>query len=175
MYVNTAVGGVALIGLAVALSTDIRHNKIRNWLTVPLFLLGIAINSALHGWHGLASALLGFGAVAVILTAVLMILGPGIGGGDIKLMMALGALLGWPAAGWLLLYTALSGAVVTVPVMLRHRIFLATWRNLTWYLLRRRMGERGLAVADGSVGPKLPFAVCATLGVLGVVFLGPLM
>jgi prepilin peptidase CpaA len=86
---------IALITAAIAAGTDLRSGRIPNALTIPAILLGLTGNSLAQGLAGCAGSLAG----AVICGAVpglvyKMSQGRGIGGGDIKLFAALGALLG---------------------------------------------------------------------------------
>ncbi len=71
---------------------DLRTRKIPNKLTVTGFVLGLLYQIAFHGVAGLREAGLGF-AVGFGFFFLLWILGSG-GGGDVKLMAALGVALG---------------------------------------------------------------------------------
>jgi prepilin peptidase CpaA len=166
---------IAIAAAAVALATDLRQGKIYNWLTLPLLATAPLVQLARHGWSGLGSSLLGAAAVVVILIGLALLGGRGLGGGDIKLLVALGALLGWPSSGWLLLYTGLSSLIVALPAMLWRGVLFDSCRNLIVNLLRRRAGERDLTVSAGSRGPKLRFAVCIMFGVLAALLRGALM
>ncbi len=85
---------VALVALftAVAAVQDLRTRSIPNWLTVPSFLLALAFHTIGNGWAGLGNSLAGF-AVGFGILFVLWLIGGG-GGGDVKLMGALGAWVG---------------------------------------------------------------------------------
>lgn len=89
------VSGIAVIVALVAMATDLRTGRIPNQLTIPTLLLGLLCNCVTRGIAGAIESLLG----VVICAAVPGIVykasqGVGIGGGDIKLFAALGALLG---------------------------------------------------------------------------------
>ena len=79
------VGGLATV-------EDLRSRTISNWLCLFGLVAGLVAQTVLQGWSGLGSSLLG----AVIGFAVFLIffLLGGMGGGDIKLMAAFGAILG---------------------------------------------------------------------------------
>ncbi|MEQ8767916.1 MAG: prepilin peptidase [Planctomycetota bacterium] len=87
--------------------------------TLSVLLLAWAILACLLGWSGvdllqlLLGAALGFG-----LAAVLFFLG-GLGGADVKLIMALGACLGPDPLLGMLLYVALAGGVLSIVAILR--------------------------------------------------------
>lgn len=85
---------VAIVGafVAVAAVSDLRTRRLPNWLTVPALGAGLLAHTVMNGFAGLGFALLGFCTGFGILL-VLWLIGGG-GGGDVKLMGALGAWLG---------------------------------------------------------------------------------
>jgi Flp pilus assembly protein protease CpaA len=90
---------VLLVALCVSTITDLRQRKIFNFATFPAALLGFVI----HGWMGgglmLLSSFLGFAIwLAVGIAAWSAFRGEGLGAGDVKMVAAMGALIGfWPA------------------------------------------------------------------------------
>jgi prepilin peptidase CpaA len=78
---------------ATCFAMDFRIGKIPNWLTVPMFVLGILFHLVLGGFGGLGVALLGFAAGFGVLLAMMLI--GAAGGGDVKMMGAIGAWLGF--------------------------------------------------------------------------------
>jgi prepilin peptidase CpaA len=97
---------IALILLAAAF--DIRYRRIPNWLTLGGVLAGTGLNSFLYqGWPGLRLSLSGL-AVGFIVYFILYSL-RAMGGGDVKLMAAIGALVG--ARDWfgIFIITAVIG------------------------------------------------------------------
>lgn len=86
---------IAVLVASTGAVTDLRSGRIPNKLTFPTILVGLAGHSLSHGLYGALESVLGI----VICAAVPGIVykasqGNGIGGGDIKLFAALGALLG---------------------------------------------------------------------------------
>ena len=97
-----------LLGVC-AVAQDLSHRRISNLLVVAGLLAGLALHIAAGGGRGLLLSLAGAAAgFAVLLPFHLL---GGMGGGDIKLMAAFGALLG--PAGILLaaVLTAILGAL----------------------------------------------------------------
>lgn len=86
---------------------DLRERRIPNWLCVITFVAGIA----LHWREGLAGA-----GLAALVYGALFLLG-GVGAGDAKLMIALGALAG--PMPWLLIfaYSAVAGGLHAVALL----------------------------------------------------------
>lgn len=123
---------VALVGFTLATAyTDTYRWKIPNKLTLPFFALGLVYQLVFWGlqpWnglmdtHGLVDGLLGFG-LGFGLYFVLWIVAGG-GGGDVKLMGALGAWLGFKLTFWLiiasLVMVVVDGVIVTIYKVLRN-------------------------------------------------------
>jgi len=107
-----------IVALAVVASvTDVRRRRVPDWLTLPPIALGLAVCAWRLHWAGVALWAAGVGGMAVLL-AVPWLLG-GLGGGDFKMALALGALggplfalqaLSWSVAAGLLLFAAWGAA-----------------------------------------------------------------
>lgn len=119
--------------VVVAAVTDLRSRRIPNWLSLSGVLAGIVLNSFLnvdrYNWR---TALLGLGlAFAVYFPLYLL---RGMGAGDVKLMAAVGALMG--PANWFaifLLSNILGGAAAVLLLLSRGRLW-GTLRNLGYML-----------------------------------------
>lgn len=83
---------VALVTTAIGAATDLKTKKIYNWLTFPTAVAGLGLNINLGGINGAKEAALGYGVAGLLM----MFPNPGkrIHFGDVKMMMAVGALLG---------------------------------------------------------------------------------
>jgi prepilin peptidase CpaA len=95
---------------------DVRSRRIPNFITVPGFVLGLSLHLVLGGWRQLLSAL----AAGVICGVVFLVfyLAGGMGAGDVKLMMAVGAIAGLSHVPYLLVLTALSGGAMAIVLAL---------------------------------------------------------
>lgn len=120
---------VAVIVLAAA-ATDIRSRKIPNWLTLSGVIAGLALNGVVGGVAGLKSSfagmLLGFGSYLVLYCLRAM------GAGDVKLMAAVGAILG--PANWISVFvaTAIAGGVLAVILIVSKRRVRETLWNVAF-------------------------------------------
>jgi prepilin peptidase CpaA len=102
---------VALVGFTLATAyTDTYRWKIPNKLTVPFFAMGLIYQLVFWGlkpWnglmdtHGLLDGLMGFGLGFGLYFALWIVAGGG--GGDVKLMGALGSWLGFKMTFWLII------------------------------------------------------------------------
>ncbi len=90
--VSLPVSVVAVGVAAIAAWFDLRTGRIPNLLCAAGGVLGIALGVAFGGWHGLLMSVSG-GLVAALVPLLLFRLGA-MGGGDVKLLFALGSLLG---------------------------------------------------------------------------------
>jgi len=110
--------------IAVAVS-DIWRRKIPKILTVGGFLGGLIF----HTFHGNQLSALGAAGLGFVLGLALFALGA-IGGGDVKLIASLGAMLGfglWARAMEMTIYVAAGMAIIQV---IRHRAVRQTVRNM---------------------------------------------
>ncbi len=81
----------ALITLIAAV-TDVRSQRIPNWLTLPALLLAPVVYGIAFSWRGLAGSL--FGLFACGLLPYMAFRKGGMAGGDVKLFAAIGAVTG---------------------------------------------------------------------------------
>jgi prepilin peptidase CpaA len=112
-----------VLGATVVLAalSDLRSREIPNWLT----LLGILAGFGLHGWldgmDGLSFAAAGFGAACLLFMPLFAL--RWLGGGDVKLMIAIGALTGWKTLIVIFVLDAIFGGVAAgVCVLVKGRL-----------------------------------------------------
>src|SRR5262245_17097417 len=150
----------AILIAAVACIFDLRTRRIPNWLTFGTAALGFLFHLVTGGFGALGLSALGWLAGALIFV-VPFALG-GMGGGDLKLLAALGAWIGPQDAVWLALYTGIAGGVMGIIVALGHGYLRKALQNV-WLLLSHWRVAGLTAVPeitlDGSKGPKLAFAL----------------
>lgn len=81
-----------LIVAVVAAACDLRSGRISDWLTLPALLAGIVV----HGWTGglMGVCLAVLGALLTAAPAWVLFRRGGMGGGDVKLLGAIGAFVG---------------------------------------------------------------------------------
>ncbi|SCP98029.1 A24 family peptidase [Anaerobium acetethylicum] len=118
---------VLITTLLLAAYLDIKDRKIPNVLTFPVILWGLVSSTIISGFNGFQFSLFGFlfGMAAFFIPFALGL----IGGGDVKLMGAVGAIMGWEFTLSALLYTAMAGGVVALLVLIWNKKFFKVILN----------------------------------------------
>jgi prepilin peptidase CpaA len=144
------VQGCAISAASLAALIDVWSRRIPNWVTFGTLLGGVLINAWLHGFGGavtaLAGALLG---VALLLPFYAM---RAMGAGDVKLLAAIGALIGPTALLSVAVYGAIVGGAMSALILLRRGLLTITIGDLVRGTLPRRSGVKapyGVAIASG--------------------------
>jgi prepilin peptidase CpaA len=119
--------------VVLAVASDVRTRRIPNVLTVSGLGVALALR-AITGVDAFVAGLAG-GAIALGLTLPLVMLG-GLGGGDSKLLVAVGAFLGPAGLPMALLVTALVGGVMALGLVAYRGVLGATLAHC-WQLIRR--------------------------------------
>jgi prepilin peptidase CpaA len=157
---------VAALVVAIAGSmTDLWVRRIPNVLTFGAAAGATGFYLVGSGWTGLGFAVSGW-LVGGLMFLPLFAL-RGLGGGDVKLMAALGAWVGPGMAVWVALYTALAGGVFALLVALARGYTKQAFRNI-WSMLSywRIAGLRTHPVltVDSAGAVRLPYAVPIAVG-----------
>jgi len=158
------LAGAVLLSL-IAGWTDLRSRRIPNWLTVPGLLLGIAANTVLGGWSGLATSLKGVAVgLALLLPFVLL---RSLGAGDWKLAGALGAFVGPKLIDLLVASVFVAGLMAVALVIYKGRV-RQTLRNIGHILVSlvtfQLPGER--VSLDNPESLKIPYGVALAFTVV---------
>jgi len=113
---SLAVGIGAIAFMIMAAVYDYRSRRIPNWLNLCAASIGLSVRGLAEGFPGIQDALLG-GAFGFGLLFVMFALGSG-GGGDVKLMGALGIWLGFSMT----LVVFLLAAVIILGLLVIHTV-----------------------------------------------------
>ena len=119
---------VALLLAVTAAILDLQRYRIPNWLTYPGIVLGFVLRGALLGWKGLETALAGCLLAGGIMLLFYMV--RAMGAGDVKIMAAIGSIVGPRHAGMVLLATGICGGVLAIGYALYRRRMLSTLKNV---------------------------------------------
>jgi prepilin peptidase CpaA len=121
--------GAAIAVAGIAAITDARTGHIPNWLTLPALTAGPAAHFVLSGADGLTTSLLGLLLCGIV--PYLLFRSGAMGGGDVKLFAALGAILGFGPGGDVLLLSFVIAGLTGVAVWIRHSSLRAVLGNIT--------------------------------------------
>jgi prepilin peptidase CpaA len=132
MTVNVLTDIFAAVLVLIAGASDIRSRRIPNWLTLSGVCAGLALHGATGGFNGFKLSamgmLLGFGAYLALYCLRAM------GAGDVKLMAAVGAIVG--PAGWISVFvaTAIAAGLLSLGlVIIKRRLRETLWNAfLSW-------------------------------------------
>ena len=145
------VQGCALSAASLAAVIDVWTRRIPNWLTFGTLVLGVVINAWLHGFGGALTAIAGAGLGAAILLPFYLL--RAMGAGDVKLLAALGALLGPSALLSVAVYGALVGGAMSLVILLaRGRLVAGVGEVFIAHRLPHLSGATapyGVAIAGG--------------------------
>jgi prepilin peptidase CpaA len=114
---------VLTLGLAVAVFTDVRTRRIPNWLTAGIAAAGFGIA---FGGGAVTPAQAALGMLAGLLLMMPGHLIGATGAGDVKLMAAVGAVVGPGLILQAFLYTAVAGGIFAVVVAARRGLLADT-------------------------------------------------
>jgi len=130
---------VLLAVLLVAAVYDVRFRRIPNWISVTGVAIGLALNAFLFGlpgvWLSLGGLGLGFGVYFLLYLIRAM------GAGDVKLMAAVGAMVGWQDWFGIFLITAILGGLMALILAASHGRIQKTLWNVGFILSEMKSGR----------------------------------
>jgi prepilin peptidase CpaA len=154
--------------LAISSYTDWKYRKIYNKVTVSGLLAGLFLSAFGNFPYSLGNALLA-SAVAFAIFFILFMLGQ-MGGGDVKLVAAIGAFSGFPLILNVLLWGIIAGGV--------YALLASLWRGKLWENIKRALLVLGNLVFWRSVSSfnissaqKIPYGICISAGTVIAFFL----
>ena len=166
---------VVLIALVLGAAVyDIRYRRIPNWLTVMGVVVGLLLNTFLYqGWPGLRLGLLGLAVAFGVYFALYAL--RAMGAGDVKLMAAIGAMVGWQNWFGIFIITAIFGGAAALLLVLMRGRLKRTLFNVSFILSEMKSGRPAYLGKDelDVRNPKalgLPHGAVIAVGTL--VFLG---
>jgi len=149
-------------GLLIALSallltsafTDLKSQRIPNYLTLPGIIVALTLNSTANGFDGFLFSTAGM-ATGIALLVLPYIMG-GMGAGDVKLMGAVGSFLGTKATLGAFLFIALAGGIYSLAIILiRRDMFKGFFSEKLLLLSSMVMLKQYVPIETGNTGQKL--------------------
>lgn len=163
---TTFEAGAVVIGLGACV-TDVTTRRVPNALTGTAIVCGLLAHTVLPGGFGPAAAVLGFAAGLAVFFPFFAL--GGMGGGDVKLLAALGTWLGWQPVLWTALYGAVAGGVLALIVALSRAYLRQAFSNIgglfQFWWVQGVKPMPGLTLEHGR-GPRLPYAIPVFAGLV---------
>lgn len=91
---------------------DLKIRRIPNWLTFGSFFLVLIFNITTLNFHNVLNCILGF-LLGIALLIVPYAMG-GMGAGDVKLLGAIGSVVGYKEILWVFFYSSIAGLVLGI-------------------------------------------------------------
>ena len=157
------LAAILAIALGISVVKDLRSRRIPDAVTLPALALLLLARLLLTGWdgpYGMAVGVVGALAGWAVFRAIAWLGGMGLG--DVKLMAAVGAALGWPLVLRALLFTAIAGGVQALVAAVGSGRLGPALRGAGALLLRGH-GSTRREVAPGR-GEAVPYAVAIAAG-----------
>lgn len=161
-----SIGIISVAGVSVVL--DLRSRRIPNLVTLPAFVLALGLRGLIGG-EALLAGLAG-AAIALAVGLTLFAIGA-LGGGDGKLMMAMGAFLGVDRLLAAFVLMALSGGVLALIEIVRNRAVFSTLFNIQEIVASRSGAGISLRNMDSHAMITVPYGVAIAVGAIGAWFL----
>ncbi len=149
---------------AIACYGEVKAHRIPNWLTISGMILGLGAWAIEGGWEGLELSAIGL-ALGGGIFLPFCLLGV-VGGGDMKLMAATGAIVGWPMILRVLTDTCIAGGILAIIIMAWNGVLLSTLLNAFRILFGMQRRAAGLKNP-----PMVPYGIAIALGTLFSIFL----
>ncbi len=153
---------VLLLLVIAGVYFDLKERRIPNWITMPGLAAGLLLQGFNGGAGGLLTALVGSAAGAALL-AIPFALG-WLGGGDLKLLAAIGALMGINFTLTTLLFSLAAGCIIAIAWLTVKRSLASSLRYmfLVWLPMPSAKPEALMA--------PIPFGPAVGLGVFIAMF-----
>ncbi len=161
--------GIAIAGAAIASVFDLKIKKIPNWLTFSMMFSGLILNSYYGGMNGFEQSF--FGLILGIASLYLPFALGGVGGGDVKLLGAIGSLLGTILIFKIILVSAIFGGIFSLFFIIGKKrtkeVFLEIRNKVTFFILTRKVLPEKL---EANQKLSIPYACAISLGTMLVIF-----
>lgn len=158
---------VTLSLLMIALYLDLRYQRIPNKLCLFAFIFSLLLQSISGQWQGIMQALLGAGLALLLLLPAYAF--RWLGAGDVKLMVAVGALSG-PS---LLLWSVLFGIIFGTFTSFMLTLYKVGWAGFITMMTRNVIKESHNGVNKLQTQLQVPYAPALALGWLMACYLDP--
>lgn len=124
---------VLMCTVAVAAFYDIRVRRIPNWLVLAGLVAGVGLNTFLFEWAGLLFSLAGLGLAFLVYFPLYLL--RGMGAGDVKLMAAIGSMVGWRDWLGIFIITAILGGIAAIALLVGRKQLARGFSNVGYLII----------------------------------------
>lgn len=159
--------------VALACLWDVTRARIPNWLTFTAAAAAMAFHALAPQGHGAGAAVAGLVLGLAVFFPLFAL--RAMGAGDIKLLAALGAWLGWSDVLWVAVYASMTGGVLALVVMIVRGHLRQGLQNiqslLTFWWLSGLKPLPSVSLDDPRA-VRLPYAVPIAVGLMVTLWRG---
>ena len=161
---------ILIVLLTLSVITDIKWKKIPNALTFPVMIFGLMAHGFKSGVLGLIYSIEGL-LLGIALLIVFYIMGM-MGAGDVKLMGAVGSILGPAGAFKAFLFTAIVGGIYALVVLAYHGQLLVFMKRIAQSVKLSLLTQMPMLVPnEEKTSPVLCYGIAIAVGTsLSMVF-----
>lgn len=159
--------GAVLAGL-IGAYFDVISRRIPNRFTYPAIVTALLLRFVLLGWRGLLAGVAGLlicGGVFFLLFVI-----NAMGGGDVKLMAAVGAWIGYRHTGTALIVCSICGGLIAlgyVIVLKRYRTTASNIASLVKFHATSGVKQHPELNLSGAKAVRMPYGVAIAAGAVG--------
>lgn len=157
-----------LVISAIATATDLSRGKVYNWLTLPAAILGILVSLIFEGGHGFVQSLLGI--LSGLLLYGWMFHFRFLGGGDVKLLMALGAWGGFHFTVEVALLGVLIGGLFSLGMLILRGRLVSFLKRIYVFLISIFVKELEVHLPKVDQKLTMPFALPISIAAVWILF-----
>lgn len=163
---------VLSLSLLISFYTDIKNRKILNLVTIPTIFFGILHHTFNNGLEGFAYSSYGF-VIGFSILLIPYLLG-GMGAGDVKLMGAIGSLMGAAFIIKAFIFIAIIGGLISLILILKQKGIMNSLKSfyILIPLLRGNLGSLILESKNNNEKIIFPYGVPIVLGTICAVIWG---
>ncbi|WP_071394552.1 A24 family peptidase [Bacillus tuaregi] len=152
---------ILFTALIISFFTDVKDRRIFNIITFPAMIIGILIHTMTNGLDGLVFSMMGLGTGFALLIIPYAL--KGMAAGDVKLLMAIGALKGTAFVIGSFLYIAIAGGIIALAILIIKKELISSLERI---LFSARIKTLDTLNKD-ELHHAFPYGVAIVLGTIG--------
>jgi len=143
--------------LLIALITDVKDEKLPNWLTMSGICFGLIYHLIVNGIDGFIFSVLGMLVAGGIFLVLYFF--KALGAGDVKLFAAIGAIVGMQLVLYMMMYSILFAGLLAIIILLFTRTFLQRVTQMLFNIIGAVISKdlSGLKEYQAGKQTKFPF------------------